>query len=264
MHPRLDEIRKRLLNPPVPSTPPRYKAPARSGTVFSQATHPKPDRSDEKAETKAATMALNSSETGPLEDSQAIELAGDIPDQQVLGDIPRSPDGLAQAVAELFEPARQCRSRLLEITQASEAITYLTRLALDLREPLKSFHDHIRKLSSSFESMRTFRDELGVLAESFAPVRALHHQVIQMAGTVRSHLAEVADGLEPAKALQIEIADLSAAIDSVTELQARFYELSEAFGDAAEGRARTEATAASAADSAPSRQNKAPGGVAED
>lgn len=261
MHPRLDEIRKRLLNPPVPSTPPRYKAPARAGTVFSQAPHPKPERSDDRADSKAATMALNSVETGLLEESQGMELNGEAPDEQVLGDFSKSPDGLAQAVAELFEPARQCRARLVEITQASEAITYLTRLALDLREPLKSFHDHIKKLSSSFESMRTFRDELGVLAESFAPVRALHQQVIQMAGTVRSHLAEVADGLEPAKALQIEIADLSAAIDSVSELQARFYELSEAFGDAADGNPGSEACA-SVADS--SRQNKASNTTAED
>lgn len=261
MHPRLDEIRKRLLNPPVPSTPPRYKAPARSGTVFAQTPHSKPERSDERAESKAATMALNSVETGLLEESQDMELNGEAPDEQVVTDLSKSPaDGLAQAVAELFEPARQCRARLIEITQASEAITYLTRLALDLREPLKSFHDHIKKLSSSFESMRTFRDELGILAESFSPVRALHQQVIQMAGTVRSHLAEVADGLEPAKALQIEIADLSAAIDSVSELQARFYELSEAFGDAADGRVGS--TSAPVADS--SRQNKASNTTAED
>jgi DNA repair ATPase RecN len=190
-------------------------------------------------------MALNSSETGLLEESQ-VELNGGMSDEQVMSDIPKSPDGLAQAVAELFERARLCRARLVEITQASEAITYLTRLALELREPLKSFHDHIKKLASSFESMRTFRDELGVLAESFAPVRALHQQVIQMAGTVRTHLAEVADGLEPAKALQIEIADLSAAIESVSELQARFYELSEAFGDASDAKSGAEAIASAA------------------
>ena len=155
-------------------------------------------------------------------------------EEPVTREMPKSADGLAQAVAELFEPARQCQRRLAEITEASEAISHLTLLALDLCEPLKSFHDHIKKLSSSFETMRTFRDELGVLAESFAPVRALHQQVIQMAQTVRTHLAEVAGGLQPAKALKVDIADLADAIDSVSELQAQFYELSEAFGNATE------------------------------
>ena len=123
----------------------------------------------------------------------------------------------------------------LEITEASESISHLTRLAVELCEPLKILHDHIQKLSSSFESMLSaFGNELAVLAQSFAPVRALHEQVIQLAETVRAHLAEVANGLEPAKALQVEITNLGLAISSVRELQAQFYELSKAFGDATE------------------------------
>ena len=237
MHPRLDEIRKRLLTPPAPSGPPLYKAPARPPGVFS----PVKDLGEEPPPTDpgdTATTKLNSSQTGSLDEPDAdMELTVTEADGQAMSEMPKSPNGLAQAVAELFEPARQCQGRLLEITQASEAISHLTRLAVELREPLRTFHDHIRKLSSSFESMRTFRDELGVLAESFTPVRALHQQVIQMAQTVRTHLADVANGLEPAKALKVEIADLGAAIDSVSELQARFYELSEAFGNAAESSA---------------------------
>ncbi|HVB83090.1 MAG TPA: hypothetical protein VNE82_24465 [Candidatus Binataceae bacterium] len=165
-------------------------------------------------------------------------------DEQPSHEMPKSTDGLAQAVAELFEPARQCQRRLAEITEASEAISHLTLLALDLCEPLKTFHDHIKKLSSSFESMRTFRDELGVLAESFAPVKALHQQVIQMAQTVRTHLGEVADGLQPAKALKADIADLAEAINSVSELQVQFHDLSEAFGNAAESSSTAETVAA--------------------
>lgn len=152
-------------------------------------------------------------------------------DDQIALEPPRSIDGLAQAVAELFEPARQCQSRLAEIRSGSEIMEHLTQLAVEVREPLRDFHDHIRRLSSSFESMRAFRDELSVLAESFTPVRALHQQVTQLAHTVRTNLAEVARGLEPAKALRIDIANLAAAIESVSELQVQFQELSEAFGD---------------------------------
>lgn len=243
MHPRLDEIRKRLLTPTVPPSPARYKAPVRAPAVFATAKAPVEESPPIDSDANATTM-LNSSPTGALaEPAAAIELTVAEAEEPAVSEKLQSPNGLAQAVAELFEPARQCQGRLREITQASEAISHLTRLALELREPLKSFHDHIRRLSSSFESMRTFRDELGVLAESFAPVRALHQQVIQMAQTVRTHLAEVANGLEPAKALKVEIADLGAAIDSVSELQARFYELSEAFGDAAESNTASETVA---------------------
>jgi len=246
MHPRLDELRKRLLTPGPPSSPARYKAPVRGVSVFT----PVGERADEMASTDSnagATVKLSSSRTVALvEPAEAAEADGsEAGRHHPFTEKPESPNGLAQAVAELFEPARQCQERLQEITLASEAISHLTRLAVELREPLKTFHDHIRKLSSSFESMRTFRDELGVLAESFAPVRALHQQVIQMSQTVRTHLAEVANGLEPAKALKVEIADLGAAIDSVSELQNRFFELSEAFGDAAQSDFSSDAVAAS-------------------
>lgn len=218
MHPRLEEIRQRLLTPPSPTVPSRYRALARPGSeAFSPAT---------------ANAPRSSQLDSPIEEAAGEERDGWKADEQIARAMPPSSDGLAQAVGELFEPARQCQMRLVEITRASKAVTHLTRLANELREPLKSFHDNIRKLSTSFESMRTFRDELGTLAESFAPVRALHQQVAQMAYTVRVQLADVANGLEPAKAVRDEIAELTAAIDSLSELQARFYELSEAFGDA--------------------------------
>jgi uncharacterized coiled-coil DUF342 family protein len=242
MHPKLDELRKRLLATDVPPGPVQYRSPARGAGIFSKVR----DRVEELSSIHSGaneTTVLNPLRTAALAEQRiAIEFTAPEAEPQD-SEKPSSPNGLAQAVAELFEPARQCQGRLQEIKQASEAIGQLTRLAVELREPLKSFHNHIQKLSSSFESMRTFRDELGALAESFAPVRALHRQVIQLAQTVRGHLAEVADGLEPAKALKVEIADLGAAIDSVRELQARFYELSEGFGNAPEPEISPEATA---------------------
>jgi phage shock protein A len=194
-----------------------------------------PDVDFAAADAEAVFATESPSQTSPLvEQPGASERTQVKVDDQIARETPKSPDGLARAVAELFEPARQCQARLTEIRAASESMEHLTRLAIELHTPLKSFHDHIRRLSSSFESMRTFRDELGALAESFAPVRALHHEVTQLARTVRTHLAEVANGLEPAKALRSQIADLALAIDSVSDLQVQFYELSKAFGDVTE------------------------------
>ena len=248
-NPKLEELRKSLLAPPVPSAPPPYTTPRRADEVFS----PLPNRSKHPlaVESEGAAVSVDESlgagsSTPPDPNTEGARIVERTPakmDEPMARATPQSLDGLAQAVAALFEPARQCQGRLKEITEASESISQLTRLALQLCEPLTSFHDHIQNLSSSFESLRTFRDELSVLAESFAPVRALHAQVIQLAETVRTHLAEVADGLEPVEALQVDIADLARAIDSVSELQAQFYLLSKGFGDATDSKvAGTEET----------------------
>lgn len=237
MHPRLEDIRRRLQTPPGLPNQPRYTAPKRVAELPPIPDSPEepspPNGSAAAAKTDENPIALNSSQAYTLigQEASVEETVANV-DEQVSPAMPKSMDGLARAVASLFEPARQCQGHLAEIAEASESISHLTRLAVELCEPLQTFHDHIQKLSSSFESMRTFRDELAVLAESFSPVRALHEQVITLAETVRAHLAEVANGLEPAKALQLEITNLALAISSVRELQAQFYELSKAFGDA--------------------------------
>ncbi len=237
IHPRLEEIRKRLMEPHVPTVPPRYTAPKRVAEVYSPAPAISPEVPSGHFEAADAEAdATESSPYSPAEGTPLVEAVVNEQhpaevDDQTVPETPRPIDGLAQAIAELFEPARQCQSRLAEIRSGFDLMEHLTRLAVELCEPLKDFHDHIRRLSSSFESMCTFRDELGVLAQSFTPVRALHQQVTQLAQMVRTNLAEVAHELEPAKALQIDIANLAAAIDSVSELQVRFQELSRVFGD---------------------------------
>jgi hypothetical protein len=237
MHPRLEELRKRLMEPVANghSNPPRYVAPRRGGEVFGPATNrsQEPPNSDLESDDTAMNVGdRSSSDATPLvERPTATEEKQAKADGRRALETPQSLEGLARAVADLFEPVRQCQEHLAEIRAASESMGSLTRLAVDLYDPLKSFHGHIRKLSSSFESMRTFRDELAALAESFEPVRALHQEIAQLNQTVRTHLREVANGLEPAKALRAQIADLALAIDSVSDLQAQFYELSKAFGD---------------------------------
>jgi len=236
MHPRLEELRKRLMEPVPnsPSGPSRYVAPKRGSEAFAPAMNRSQEPSENEPDPGGTEIdfAAQSSTQAPLTErpSGSVEAHTKRDDRDAL-DTPQSVDGLARAVGALFEPARECQGHLAEIAAASESMGRLTRLAVDLYEPLKSFHGNVKKLSSSFESMRTFRDELGALAESFSPVRALHQEITQLAQTVRTQLAEVATGLEPAKALRAEIADLALAIEAVSDLQAQFYELSKAFGD---------------------------------
>lgn len=228
MNPRLEELRKRLLEPPLPATPPRHTIARRARDVSSPR-----QLSDE-----ASAVGFESEErdVGEERPQPTDSRAGLSSSGAGATDGPRPADALARAVGALFEPARQCQGRLAEIAEATESINRLARLAAEVRQPLENFRDHIRRLSASFESMRTFRDELGILAESFEPVRALHEQVIELSDTVQAHLAEIANGLEPARALRVRIADLGDAMDSVSELQSQFFELSGAFASPAKPR----------------------------
>jgi hypothetical protein len=237
MHPRLEEIRKRLLDTPVPAATPKAV-----GEVFSPNGLRRPQVFG--AASVVGTNAGPSTPPNPgAEQAHVVEPASANMDNSKTRETPQPLDRLVQAVAELFEPARRCQEHLAEIEGASAFISQMTQLALELCAPLQSFHTHVRKLSNSFELLRAFRSELGVLADSFAPVRPLHQQVIQLTEAVRTHLAEVANGLEPAKALQADILELALALESVSELQTDFYALSKAFGDAADSTiASTDAT----------------------
>jgi methylphosphotriester-DNA--protein-cysteine methyltransferase len=227
MNPKLEELRRRFLpgTPFVPTPEPIF----RSGPQVSQELGPSeqlpPANSAEPAEPGDALTAQSSPEAEPL-----AERVTDNRDGQIAVEKPKPVDQLGQAVAKLFEPAQRCKEHLAEIAKASDSILRLVGSALERFEELKSFRDHMRRLSNSFASMRAFQDDLGVLAESFEPVKALHQQVIQLADGVRTHLAEVAESLEPANALRAQTAELAQILGVGTQLQAQFYELSKAFG----------------------------------
>lgn len=126
MHPSLEEIRKRLMYPPEPPEPPRYTARKRVGEVLSTVANPSqepPDIVFEPADTEVDFATQSPSQAVPLLELPAfIEHTHVKADDQVALETPKPLDGLARAVAELFEPARQCQGRLTEIRAASESM----------------------------------------------------------------------------------------------------------------------------------------------
>jgi hypothetical protein len=233
---RLEELRRRLLQP-GPSPAATYTAMKRDPEAALT-----PDSGSPTASTNG--FATSESESAPMK-QQYTDPQRSLQDEQLNGkaggEIRHAPaaervesgDDLAQAVAKLFAPARQCQERFAEIATSSVSILELTNSTADLYEPLKKFRDHIQRLSTSYGSMRAFQDELGVLAESFEPVRVLHEKIVQLADAVQAHLADLAKSLEPAAMLRAQIARLTAILDSVGELQAQFYDMSTSFGPSA-------------------------------
>src|SRR5690348_1348274 len=139
IHPRLEEIRRRLMEPPAPPapmTPPRYSAPKRVGEAYASAEAPSQELKDLGAAAAGtrADPAMDSSR--PAAEVAEPSVNDESPDEkahdQVAFESPKALDGFAQAVADLFEPARQCQGRLVEINDAADSLVHLTRLALEL------------------------------------------------------------------------------------------------------------------------------------
>ena len=229
MSPKLKELRKFLPSSPFAPIPETFlgRDPQVSQTPWAFEQLPAVD----SAEPAESTEAL------PTHSSPQVELLAeqitDNGDGQIAVEEPKSVDQFGQSIAKLFEPAQLCKKHLAEIVNASDSINKLARSAPELFEPLKSFCDHVPRLSRSFVSMRAFQDDLAVLAESFEPGKALHQQVIQLTDAARNHLAELSASLEPVNALRAQAARLAQILEASTELQARFYELSKALGTAA-------------------------------
>ena len=111
MHPRLEDIRKRLQTPPVPSTPPRYTAPKRvvEVSLVREPSQEPPPVNDSAASANAYEnlIASSSSQADPLiEQAAVVEQTVAKVDEQGALETPKLMDGLARAVAELFELAR--------------------------------------------------------------------------------------------------------------------------------------------------------------
>jgi hypothetical protein len=236
MNPKLKELRKRFQSssfPPTPETSSGHDSQvSQKPWVFEQRLAA---NSAEPAEPRDALTPKSSSEVAP-----PAERVTDNRDGQIAPEETKSVEQLRQSIAKLFQPGQLCKKHLDEIANASDSMNKLVRSAPELFESLKSFCDHVPKLSKSFTSMRAFQDDLGVLAESFESGKALHQQVIQLAGAVRAGLTEVAVSLEIVNALRAQAAELAQTLEAGAEIQAQFDELAKAIGPAVQSEQMSE------------------------
>jgi hypothetical protein len=226
MNLKLEELRKRLLDPTAPS------APSPTETIYRRSAEP---ISPPEPRAAAGDMDATEGRSTPLREIQQPtappdSLAGTV--LQYVGenaDQSKSRYQLAQAVTKVFESTRQYQERLLELAQSFDVIEQTAESATRAFEPIRAFGRQMEKLSSTFEPMRSFQEQLGALAESFEPMKALHEQIAMVAEAFQINLAQFARSMEPAKAFQVQIAKLAKTFEAVGELQSQFVALSETF-----------------------------------
>jgi hypothetical protein len=231
MNLKLEELRKRLLDPAAPNPPSPgetiYKRSAEAiigspespaTPAMSNGTETVEQRNTPARDTQPSTVQAESLASSVLQYVGETAHAG------------KSRYQLAQAVTKVFESTRQYQERLADLAKSFDTIEQTAQSAARAFEPIRAFREQMEKLSSTFEPMRSFQKQLGTLAESFEPMRALHDQIAMLAEAFQINLAEFARSMEPARAFQVQIAKLAKTFEAVDELQSQFLELSETFG----------------------------------
>jgi len=232
MNLKLEELRKRLLDPTGTAPPPPgetiYK---RSADPISPPEPPVVTKGTDTAELRNTPLRETQQPT-----AQADSLAGTV--LQYVGenaDAGKSRYQLAQAVTKVFESTKQYQERLTDLAKSFDTIEQTAQSATRAFEPIRAFREQMEKLSGTFEPMRSFQEQLGTLAESFEPMKALHEQIAMLAEAFQINLAQFARSMEPAKAFQMQLAKLAKTFEAVGELQSQFLELSESFRVASRG-----------------------------
>jgi len=226
MNLKLEELRKRLLDP----TPPATTAPPAETIYRRSAEAPSP--SQETVVVNGVDAAeRRSTPVSETQQPQSDSLAGTV-FQHVAGNAGagNSRYQLAQAVAKVFESTREYQERLADLGTSFDTIERLAQSAANAFEPIRAFRDQMEKLSSTFEPMRSFQEQLGTLAESFEPMKALHEQIAMLGEAFQINLAQLARAMEPARNFQVQLAALAKSFEAVDELQGQFLQLSESFG----------------------------------
>ncbi len=191
MNPRLEQLRKRYLNPPMPGGSAVYTRGPRS-------IEPEPSEQEAAvSEVHAEAENPSSQESPPAEaiaEQNSDATAGE--DSQPAVEETTVTDDLAASIAAMFEPARRYRDRV----------------------------------SLSFESIRSLQAELGALVQSLEPLKGLQDQIFEILNSIRAQLADLAMSLEAAKALRLQLSELVESLETGSEIQDQIHELSKALG----------------------------------
>jgi hypothetical protein len=232
MNLKLEELRKRLLDPSAPNAmlPP--------DTLYRRSTE-SPATAHPETPTEVKPERVNSDRDDPkASDSQggagvAVQQDGTFPD----GGVP--PYQLAQAVTRVFESTRLHQETIAELGKSFDLIEQTAQSAARAFEPIRAFREQMEKLASTFAPMRSFQEQLGTLADEFEPMRALHDQITMVAEAFQANLAQLARSMEPAKSFQAQLTKLAQAFETVSQLQSQFIELAETFRVASRNASRS-------------------------
>jgi hypothetical protein len=227
MNLKLEELRKRLLDPTPATAPPPAETIYKRSAELPNSARPAAIVNGTEAGERGGTPEPEAQQPTAQPDALAGTSLQPATGSAEPGD---SRYQLAQAVSKVFESTRQYQERLADLGKSFDTIEELAHSAANAFEPIRAFRDQMEKLSSTFEPMRSFQEQLGTLAESFEPMKALHEQIAMLGEAFQINLAQLARAMEPARNFQLQLAGLAKSFAAVDELQGQFLQLSESFG----------------------------------
>src|SRR6266851_4615399 len=133
---------------------------------------------------------------------------------------PEPSNGVSGVVSQYAEPAP---------ASSTEGESQLAQAVAKVFEQTQTFKDKFSALTEMFEPMRVFQIQLAKLAQTFEPMRGLQEQFAQLSQAFQIHLNCLADSLQPARQFQLDLLKLARVFDSVADLQAQFTQLAETF-----------------------------------
>jgi hypothetical protein len=250
---KLEELRKRLLEPAVTPSGPSTSRYGRSSRELhaDQPRSAEPDDSASHRQPTAEPVAserptpdawhLGRSDKQPTAEAVALEPApAPEPSNGVSGAVSQgvelapasSTEGesqLARAVAKVFEQTQTFQDNFAALTEMFEPIERIGQAAARSLEPLQNFEQQLVRLAHAFEPMRAFQIQPAKLAQTFEPMRGLQEQFAQLSQAFQTHLNCLASSLQPARQFQLDLLKLARVFDSVADLQAQFTQLAETF-----------------------------------
>lgn len=253
MNLKLEELRRRLLEPVV--TPPGQSTSVykRSSADLAVVTHKLSEATGEVKELKAAAPVTVPAGTSVYQPPVAPKIndgkvfAASTPNgireaalryaENASADASPGEDSMesnsqyqvAQAVSKVFEQVKAFENRFVELTKTFEPVEALAQSAAKSFTPLRSFHEQLAQLSRSFEPMREFQIQLAELAQSFAPMKGLQHQLALLSDAFEININQLVRSLEPAKEFQTQLIKLARAFEPATDLANDFAALADTF-----------------------------------
>jgi hypothetical protein len=235
MNLKLEELRKRLLDPVPGSGAPSSSVYRRSSSeLYPEQAHQAEEIPLAADSTPAQASTPTSTAPATPEKPSVTSAVLDYVQRTATASEEESIDSdgqyqLAQAVAKVFEQTKTFQDRFAELNRTFEPIEQAGTAAAHALEPLKMFERQLVRLAESFQPMRAFQFQLAELAQTFEPMKGLQQQLAQLSEAFQIHLARLAKSLDPAKEFQAELLKLARAFDPVADLQRQFVGLVDTF-----------------------------------
>lgn len=217
----LDELRRRLLEPPPMSSP----------TVgeFSLL---------KRAVTEADMRALG---VPPVEIYAAQEpaVAAHEHDRQPETEV-KGADSMTEqlyvtsAVGRVFESRRAFQEKLAKLLPAFDQADRLAAEVVSAFESVTKLAEHLGQFSDAYAPVKAFQAEVEILARDFEPIKAVQSHLAEISGAFHDGLQDLAASMDPARQLHARLAQLAAAFQPVVELQQRFEQMADVFGTSPE------------------------------